>query len=97
LTIATSVAAQEISVHIEPALGQSLFRIGEEIGLKLVFAGQPDWMIMRMGMTAPSWVSGAIVPSSHRTRVRATPGVISILSPPIRNGGNRNWPGTLRS
>jgi hypothetical protein len=58
-TIATSVAAQSISLHIEPALGQSQFRIGEEIGLKLVFemmpgtdappAGQPGWMIMLNG------------------------------------------------
>jgi hypothetical protein len=59
LTIATSVAAQSISLHIEPALGQSQFRIGEEIGLKLAFemmndtdappAGQPGWMIMLNG------------------------------------------------
>jgi len=59
LTIATSVTAQSISLHIEPALGQSQFRIGEEIGLKLAFemmhdtdappAGQPDWMIMLNG------------------------------------------------
>ncbi len=59
LTIVTSVAAQSISLHIEPALGQSQFRIGEEIGLKLAFemmhdtdappAGQPGWMIMLNG------------------------------------------------
>jgi hypothetical protein len=59
LTIATSVAAQSISLHIEPAHGQSQFRIGEGVGLKLAFemmhdtdappAGQPGWMIMLNG------------------------------------------------
>ena len=59
LTIATSVAAQSISLHIELALGQSQFRTGEAIGLKLIFemthdtdappAGQPGWMIMLNG------------------------------------------------
>jgi hypothetical protein len=37
LTIATSAAVQSFSLHIEPALGQSQFRIGEEIGLNSFF------------------------------------------------------------
>jgi hypothetical protein len=41
-TIATGVAAQAISLHLEPALGQSQFRIGEEIGLKLAFEMMHD-------------------------------------------------------
>jgi hypothetical protein len=57
LTIATSAAAQSFSLHIET--GQSQFRTGEAIGLKLIFemthdadappAGQPGWMIMLNG------------------------------------------------
>jgi hypothetical protein len=53
LTIATSAAAQSFSLHIET--GQSQFRIGEAIGLKIVFemthaadapsSDQPGWMV----------------------------------------------------
>ncbi|MEP6715686.1 MAG: hypothetical protein ABJC09_08925 [Terriglobia bacterium] len=59
LIIATSVAAQSVSLHIEPAAVQSQFRIGEEIALKAVFevipgsdapsADQPGWTIMLNG------------------------------------------------
>jgi hypothetical protein len=59
LTIATSTsaAAQSFSVHIET--GQSQFRTGEAIGLKLIFEmthdtdapspSQPGWIIMLNG------------------------------------------------
>jgi hypothetical protein len=59
LTIATSVAAQSISLYIEPSLGQAQFRIGEAIGLRLAFemthdteaplAGQPGWIVRLHG------------------------------------------------
>ena len=59
LTIAASAAARSFSLRIETPLGQSHFRIGEAISLKLDFemthdtdappAGQPGWMIMLNG------------------------------------------------
>jgi hypothetical protein len=58
-TVATSVAAQSISLRIEFAPDQSQFRMGEEIGLKLAFetmrgaddptSDQPGWTIMLNG------------------------------------------------
>ena len=169
LTIATSAAAQSISLHIEPALGQFQFRIGEEIGLKLAFemrdtdappAGQPGWMIMLNGHdrsvlgfgrdrfvvtpeagTRDPWSyrlhEGIVYSGPGGSRLSDKPlvlnidlnqwvlfdspghytvhalfhatgpqrqdvksnrtGSASILSPPILNGRNRNWPLTLRS
>jgi len=59
LAIATSAAAQAFSLHIETPLSQSQFRIGEAIGLKLIFemthatdaasASQPGWMVTLYG------------------------------------------------
>src|SRR6516165_9284509 len=57
--IATTAAAQTFSLHIENPPGQSQFRIGEAIGLKLIFEmtsasnapppGRPGWMVTLIG------------------------------------------------
>src|SRR6516162_4677847 len=57
--IATTAAAQTFSLHIENPPGQSQFRIGEAIGLWLVFEmssasnapppGRPGWMVTLIG------------------------------------------------
>lgn len=57
--IATSAAAQTFSLHIETSPDQSQFRIGEVIGLNVIFemtpasdappASQPGWMITLFG------------------------------------------------
>jgi hypothetical protein len=59
LIIATSAAAQSFSLHIETPFGQSQFRTGEAIGLKVVFemthdtdvpsTSQPGWMVTLRG------------------------------------------------
>jgi hypothetical protein len=41
LVIVTSAAAQTVSLHIETSSGQSQFRIGEAIALKLIFEITP--------------------------------------------------------
>ena len=53
--LAAGAPAQTISLHIETESGQSQFRIGEQIGLKLVFAmaspepAAPGWQIHVQG------------------------------------------------
>jgi hypothetical protein len=59
LTIAFSAAAQSFSLQIETPFGQSQFRAGEAIGLKVVLemthdmdapsASQPGWMVTLLG------------------------------------------------